>query len=164
MNDVETLRKTIQETMNFASALAYSLEKVLGRGANGMTFAAGRKLGRKFSTDSRKTTDIKEALDEVKKILEQNNFLWLFEPYKKKSQADLVTTGENGRQELQLVFRDCMIRQSLFCFGHEQKGSLCTMMYGFFSGALENIMGKRTTLDIIHAGQNACIKNLVITS
>jgi hypothetical protein len=36
------------------------------------------------------------------------------------------------------------------------------MMYGFFSGAIEKIMGKKATLDIIHAGENACLKRLTV--
>jgi len=51
-----------------------------------------------------------------------------------------------------LVFRDCMIRQSLFMFGHAQQGSLCNMMFGFFSGALENIMGRSCQLTIVSCG------------
>ena len=58
------------------------------------------------------------------------------------------------------MFRDCMIRQALYCYGHDQKGSLCYMMYGFFSGALDNIMGVRSKLEIVHAGENACLKRL----
>jgi predicted hydrocarbon binding protein len=61
-----------------------------------------------------------------------------------------------------LVFRDCMIRQSLLRFGHPQQGSLCNMMYGFFAGALETIMGKKATLEIRHAGENACLKMLTV--
>ena len=57
-----------------------------------------------------------------------------------------------------------MIRQSLFTFGHHQKGSLCNMMFGFFSGALQNIMGHDSTLEILHAGENACYKRLIIHS
>ena len=64
--------------------------------------------------------------------------------------------------EVLLVFRDCMIRQSLFRFGHSQKGSLCNMMYGFFAGALQNIMGCESSLEIVHAGENACLKKLVV--
>jgi predicted hydrocarbon binding protein len=156
-------RKELQEVMNFATALSYALEKILGRGATGMTFVAGRKLGKQFSQEAHKTTDLQEALIEVRRLLQNNDFLWEFESYRKSSQPDLVTVREDGAQEMQLVFRDCMIRQSLFCYGHEQKGSLCSMMYGFFSGALENITGKRSTLEIIHAGQNACLKKLVLS-
>lgn len=150
--------------MNFASGLAYAVEKVVGRGANGMTFAAGRKLGKKFSEEAKKTEDLTEALDEVRRVLNDNQFQWEFETFQPKGQDQLVTQNEKGELELKLVFRDCMIRQALFCYGHAQKGSLCSMMYGFFSGALENIMGKKSTLEIIHAGENACLKTLRISA
>ena len=163
MEQLEQKRKILQETMNFASGLAYGVEKLAGRGALGMSFAAGRKLGKKFSDQSKKTENIEDALDEVRNVLKDNHFLWQFEPFKQKHQGELVTVEEDGSQSMKLIFRDCMIRQALFCYGHDQKGSLCSMMYGFFSGALENIMGKQSKLEIIHAGQNACLKNLKIS-
>lgn len=70
----------------------------------------------------------------------------------------IQSTGED--EEVLLVFRDCMIRQSLFRFGHAQRGSLCNMMYGFFAGGLERILGREANLEIIHAGENACYKRL----
>ncbi|RME36792.1 MAG: hypothetical protein D6794_07980 [Deltaproteobacteria bacterium] len=145
--------------MNFTAALAHGIEQAVGRGASGMTYVAGRKLGLEFAAGARKTDDLEQALDEVRRILHENNCLWGFEPYQRAGQP-LVQTDDKGRPCLQLVFRDCMIRQALFCFGHEQKGSLCTMMYGFFSGALEAITGRRSTLAIVHAGENACLKTL----
>ena len=36
------------------------------------------------------------------------------------------------------------------------------MMNGFFSGAILNIMGCDSTLQIIHAGENACLKKLTV--
>jgi len=159
---LEKKRMTLQNAMNFGAALAYGVEQITGRGAVGMTFTAGRKLGKQISEGARQTEDLLEALDEVGGILKKNNFDWVFEPFKPKKQDQVITTNEKGASEIKLVFRDCMIRQSLFCFGHEQKGSLCYMMYGVFSGALENIMGKKATLAIVHAGDNACLKTLTI--
>ena len=45
--------------------------------------------------------------------------------------------------------------QSLFKFGHHQKDFLSNTMFGFFSGALQNIMGQDSTLEISHASENA---------
>ncbi len=148
--------------MNFMAALSAGMEPVLGRGANSMTMSAGRNLGRKFSAEARHTEDLLEAVDEVRKILLANSCLWGFEPFKPKGQAELITVNDRGQQQMLLVFRDCMIRQALLRFGHPQKGSLCNMMYGFFAGALETIMGKKATLEIRHAGENACLKVLTV--
>ncbi len=162
MDEILKKRRTLQETMNFMAALSAGIEPILGRGANSMTMSAGRNLGRKFSENANKTDDLLEAINEVRRVLLANNCLWLFEPFKPAGQEKMITTNEKGENQVLLVFRDCMIRQSLFRFGHPQQGSLCNMMYGFFAGALENIMGKKATLEIKHAGENACLKVLTV--
>ncbi len=162
VNELEQTRQTLSETMNFLSAIGAGVEKLVGPASKGMAFMAGKKLARNFSENTAKTDDIFTALDEVHSILENNNCLWSFETFKPKMQQDMITTTDDGTRELLLVFKDCMIRQSLFRFGHEQKGTLCYMMYGFFAGALENIMGCRSELQILHAGENACLKKLKI--
>ena len=167
MEDIHEIRKkrrTLQETMNFMAALSAGIEPILGRGANSMTMSAGRNLGRKFSEQAVKTDDLLKAVEEVRRVLEENHCLWGFEPFKPKGQAEMITVNDSGERQMMLVFRDCMIRQSLFRFGHPQQGSLCNMMYGFFAGALENIMGKKAKLDITHAGENACLKVLTVES
>jgi len=162
IHEIRKKRRTLQETMNFMAALSAGIEPVLGRGANSMTMSAGRNLGRKFSQNAEKTDDLLAAIKEVGRVLETNNCLWGFEPFKPTTQAELVTITESGERQMLLVFKDCMIRQSLFRFGHSQQGSLCNMMYGFFAGALENIMGKKAKLEIRHAGENACLKLLTV--
>lgn len=162
MEEVLKKRRTLQETMNFMAALSAGIEPILGRGANSMTMSAGKNLGKKFSADAKRTDDLLEAIDEVRNILVANSCLWGFETFQPKGQAELVTTNELGESQILLVFRDCMIRQALFRFGHQQEGSLCNMMYGFFAGALETIMGKKTKLEIRHAGENACLKMLTV--
>ncbi len=162
MNDLSLERECLQQAMNIAPAISCGIEELLGRSANSMTFMAGRKLGKRLSETAKRTDDLIEALDETKRILNDNKCFWNFEPFKMSSEKDLVKKKEDGSTEILLVFRDCMIRQCLFHFGHAQQGSLCSMMYGFFSGALENIMGKKATLSIKHTGENACLKNLII--
>ena len=162
MNEIAQRRATIQDTMNFLGALASGVEELVGRPSAAMAYVAGKKLGKKFSAGAEKTSDIEKALGSVRQVLTDNDCLWQFETFQPKDQEELVRESDLGGRELLLVFRDCMIRQSLFRFGHEQKGSLCTMMYGFFAGALEQIMGCQSKLEILHAGENACLKRLVL--
>ncbi len=158
--DLAARRNTLQETMNFQAALAYGIEQVVGRGANAMAYLAGRKLGMQFAAGAKKTGDVREALEEVRRVLRENNCLWDFARFEPKGDAKSILLAGAADTDVLLVFRDCMIRQALFRFGHVQKGSLCRMMYGFFSGALEVIMGKKSELEILHAGENACLKRL----
>jgi predicted hydrocarbon binding protein len=147
--------------MSFLGAIAAGIEDAVGQTANSITYLAGKDLGRRFSEHATRTDDLEAALAEVRRVLEANQCLWGFECFKPKAQHALVQHTDEG-DSVMLVFRDCMIRQSLFMFGHPQKGSVCAMMYGFFAGALECIMGRQSTLEIVHAGENACYKKLTV--
>ena len=154
-------RLALQDAMVFLGAIASGTEQAIGESANSISYLAGVNLGKKLSEGVPHTSDIQQALDSTREVLEHNDYLWLFEPFKTHDQQSVVQECEEGTQVM-LVFRDCMIRQSLFRFGHAQKGSLCNMMYGFFAGALQNIMGRESSLEIIHAGENACYKKLTV--
>jgi len=154
-------RLALQDAMVFLGAIASGTEQAIGESANSISYLAGVNLGKKLSAGVAHTSDILEALKATREVLEKNDYLWLFEPFKTHDQESFVQECEDGTQ-IMLVFRDCMIRQSLFRFGHAQKGSLCNMMYGFFAGALQNIMGRESSLEIIHAGENACYKKLIV--
>ena len=154
-------RLALQDAMVFLGAIASGTEQAIGESANSISYLAGVNLGKKLSEGVDHTSDIQQALNSTREVLEKNDYLWLFEPFKTHDQESVVQESDNGT-EVMLVFRDCMIRQSLFRFGHTQKGSLCNMMYGFFAGALQNIMGQESSLEIIHAGENACFKKLTV--
>lgn len=154
-------RLALQETMVFLGAIASGMEEAIGESANSISYLAGKNLGKNLSNSITKTDNVEQALEATRKVLVENGFLWLFEPFKMHDQQEMVQKTADG-SEITLVFRDCMIRQSLFRFGHCQKGSLCTMMNGFFAGALENIMGVDSSLEIVHAGENACMKKLTV--
>lgn len=154
-------RAKLQQAMIFLGAIASGMEQAVGESANNISYLAGKNLGMKLSEGVEKTTDIEQALTATRNVLLKNNYLWMFETFKPHDRPELVQKVKGGH-DLMLVFRDCMIRQSLFRFGHAQKGSLCNMMFGFFAGALENVMGRESTLDIVHTGENACYKRLFI--
>lgn len=157
--EVLRVRHTLQDAMGFLGALASGIEEAVGEPAKTVSYAAGKRLGQRFSEGAKRCADLEVALAEVRRVLAENQCHWSFETFQPSTAKTLVTTTDEG-DEVMLVFRDCMIRQSLFLFGHEQKGSLCNLMYGFFAGALEHIMGRRSTLEIVHAGENACLKRL----
>lgn len=159
--DTHNQRLALQEAMVFLGAIASGTEQAIGESANSISYLAGVNLGKKLSQGVPHTDDVEKALEHTREVLSSNDYLWLFEPFKTHDRESIVQeTGEGT--EVMLVFRDCMIRQSLFRFGHSQKGSLCNMMYGFFAGALQNIMGQESTLEIVHAGENACYKKLTV--
>jgi predicted hydrocarbon binding protein len=156
-----TERLTLQHAMSFLGALASGIEDAVGDEAMNVTRVAGKDLGKRLSAGAAGTDHIETALEEVRQVLRDNRCMWCFEAFQPKSRPQLIEHTAEG-DEIMLVFRDCMIRQSLFRFGHAQKGSLCNIMNGFFAGALENIMGRRSQLTIVHAGENACYKRLLV--
>lgn len=159
--DTLNKRRALQDAMVFLGAIAAGTEQAIGESANSITYLAGVNLGKKLSHGVTQTDDIEIALERTREVLAKNDYLWMFETFKPHDQETLVLKNEDGDQVM-LVFRDCMIRQSLFRFGHTQKGSLCNMMYGFFAGSLQNIMGRDSSLEIMHAGENACYKKLIV--
>jgi hypothetical protein len=152
----------VQGLMVFLASSANGLEQLLGRGAPSVTFRAGRSTGRKVKIEKKEQSDLLKALDVLKGEMARIGIVWPFEPYKKKAEASLITKSE-GKEELRLVFRHCMVRSSLFRYGHPQKLSLCMMNHGLFCGLLEQIYGGKANLEILHAGENACIKLLTVT-
>ena len=160
-NSVDEQRAKLQQAMIFLGAIASGMEQAVGESANSISYLAGKNLGKKLSEGVAKTDDIETALAATRDILLRNNYLWMFETFKPHDRPALVQEVD-GHSEVMLVFRDCMIRQSLFRFGHAQQGSLCNMMFGFFAGALQNVMGHESILEIVHSGENACYKRLIV--
>jgi len=153
--------QSLQGLMVFLASLASGLEDVLGRGAGAITYRAGRSAGRKTAVKGHEPEDLLKALDLVWEEMCRLGMRWRFQPYQPAGQAGLVTE-EGGQRKLQLVFDNCMVRCALFHYGHPQKLSLCLMNHGLFCGLLEQIHGGRANLDILHAGENACLKVLTV--
>jgi predicted hydrocarbon binding protein len=160
--EVNEQLQRVQGQMVFLASAAHGLEKLLGRGAPSITFRAGRGAGLKVEVQQQETGDLLKALDLVWDEMCRIGMRWAFEPYKKASDAEMMTKSADGKTEMKLVFRNCMVRSALFRYGHPQKLSLCHMNHGLFCGLLEKVYGKRANLEIIHAGENACIKLLTI--
>ncbi len=160
MSDLQQDRDTLQAVMNFIGALASGIEESIGNPSKAMAYCAGKSLGKRFSADAERTVDLEDALAQVREVLLRNQCLWHFEPFKRKASPELIRIFqaedeevvnlqeecEAGDLEIELVFRDCMIRQALFKYGHEQKMSLCSMMYGFLLAPWRRSWGKTPDL------------------
>jgi predicted hydrocarbon binding protein len=159
MADVEKRRGELDGLMVLMASLSHGLEQTLGRGASTVTFRAGRTVGLRAEVPQ-KTGDPVAALDLVRKELEAKGISWPFEPWKAAAAGELIETRD-GKKVMKLVFHNCMVRCALFRYSHEQKQSLCLMNHGLFCGFFQKITGKKAELDVIHAGESACLKELV---
>ena len=150
----------LQGLMVFLASAANGLEEVLGRGAGSITYRAGRTTGLKRDVQVTEETDLDKALEHVWDEMCGIGMRWKFEPYAREGQP--LRTEADGKVQMHLVFRNCMVRSSLFRYGHPQKLSLCMMNHGLFCGLRQKIHGKPADLEILHAGENACLKLLTV--
>lgn len=152
--------KHLQGNMMFLSAIANGLEALVGRGATGVTFRAGRKTGLN-TVVTHKESDILKALELVGNYLYKMGIRWEFEPYKKQSEVDFFASVD-GEVQLKMVFKNCMVRSCQFYYGHPQKNSLCMLQHGIFCGLFQQVYGTWVDYDPIHSGENVCIGLLKI--
>jgi predicted hydrocarbon binding protein len=157
----EQLRGELQGLMVVMASLSHGLEQMLGRGAAPITFRAGKTIGLK-SDVSEKSTDPLKALEILKVELKKKGIQWPFEVWKPAADKEYFY-DKDGKKAIKLAFHNCMVRCALFRYSHEQKLSLCMMNHGLFCGYLQKITGKRADLEIIHAGENGCLKELVLS-
>ena len=147
--------------MVFLCSVWAAVEKIYGASAGVMTTRAGKQLGSGFVSNREKVAegDLLAALEEVSSALAEAGLIWKIEPWKKQEQGDFVFL-EGDKARIKLVFRDCMVRSCLFHSGHHQNEALCQMAHGYFTGAVEQLSGGKVNLAVIHAGENACLKEL----
>jgi len=142
-------------------ALAHASEKNLGQSSHSICMLAGKKFGSEAVEDVEQTNDPEKAVELLKAALEKRGIVWDFEPF--KGEHDELLEKRDGAEVMRLVFRTCMVRNALFRYAHEQKESMCYMAHGVFSGAMEKVMpGKKVNLEILHAGPNACLKEMIL--
>ena len=150
-----------QGLMVFLASMANGLEEVLGKGAGAITYRSGRQTGLKKDVQGREPDDLLKALDLVWDEMCRLGMRWHFAPYPHAGQPELLV-HEEGKTRVQLVFDNCMVRCALFRYGHPQKLSLCLMNHGLFCGLLDKVHGGKSNLEILHAGENACLKVLTV--
>jgi predicted hydrocarbon binding protein len=152
--------KHLQGLMLFLASIANGVEELVGRGAPGVTFRAGRNVAMK-ATVVTKEQDLLKAIEAVAGEMENMGMRWDVEIYKKESEQDYIHHDEEA-DTVKLVFRNCMVRSCQFHYGHPQKNSLCMLNHGLFCGLLQKIYGEFSEYEFIHSGENACIGSVKI--
>lgn len=152
--------ETLHKASYFLGALAHGAEQNLGRGSLSFGLLAGKKFGIEAVEGAETTSDPYRALEILRAALAARGIRWDFEPFAGARESALQQEGSTRR--LRLVFHTCMVRNALFRYAHEQKQLLCYMAHGVFAGAMERVMpGTTVKLEIVHAGPNACLKDMI---
>jgi hypothetical protein len=142
-------------------AMAHASEMNLGVSSNSICMLAGKKFGKEAVEGTRQTDDLEEAVGILGEALARRGIVWDFAPFRGESPS--VVAERDGKKVMRLAFSTCMVRNALFRYAHEQKQSLCYMAHGVFAGAMETVMPGRTVhLEILHAGPNGCLKEMIV--
>jgi predicted hydrocarbon binding protein len=156
--EIDDYEEALHVLMKFVGSMASALEQVSGRGANAIVYQAGKRMGHDAGKLMEKTDNLENAMQELSQILGKEFFFEMWKP----SSQESFTIERSGETEVKLLFRDCVVRQTLRRTGLPQKGPLCYLLYGYMVGAVEEVMDIKGKLDIDHVGPNACLKTLTI--
>jgi predicted hydrocarbon binding protein len=159
MNGAQTcaheLQQRVQGLMMFLGALSDGLESVAGIGAEATCFSSGQMVG--LARDVERTeTDIFATLDAVRHEMEKMNIDWPFDAEYHKQHPN----RRGDSTEIDLPFKNCIVRCTLFRYGFPQGKSLCQTKHGLFCGLFEKINGTAADLEVVHPGENACLLRL----
>jgi hypothetical protein len=158
---MEATINSLHNVAYFVGALASACEKNLGTGSLSVCAMAGKKFGAEVMEGCSATMDPLQAIEILREALARKGIVWEFEPF--TGDESPGAAQNSGVKKIRLVFSTCMVRNALFRYSHEQKQSLCYMAHGVFAGAMEKVLaGSKATLEIIHAGPNACLKELLL--
>ena len=142
----------VKTLMRLAYILDASAEGVLGKGAPAMMYQAGRDAGCAEGCRSGGTDDLEQAL---RSVLTEGEDIWLFERWRDPGQeGDWIET--DSRRSTWLVFRRCPLMNLTRSVGSTPGGLLCQATHGYMSGCMEQSLGSRVDMKIVHCGPRAC--------
>ena len=156
--DIDDYEDALHVLMKFMGSMSSALEQVSGRGANAIVYQAGKRMGHDAAKMMEKTDNLEQAMDEMGEVLGHEFYYRMWKPAGQEN----YTIEKGDETVVKLLFRDCVVRQTLRRTGLPQKGPLCYLLYGYMVGAVEEVMDIKGKVDIDHVGPNACLKTLTI--
>jgi hypothetical protein len=152
------LQQRTQGLMMFLGALADGLETISGKGADATCFSSGQMVGLAHPIQHTERS-IDATLIAVRNEMQKMGIDWPFD-----SDYHHQHAPANNESTIDLPFKNCVVRCTLFRYGFPQGKSLCQTKHGLFCGLFERISGIPADLDIVHPGENACLLRLKIHS
>jgi predicted hydrocarbon binding protein len=159
LREKEDFERSMQALMDIVGATVGTLESVAGMGARAMSYMAGKSLGKRIGNMLGRQPDVETAIDA---LTERMGDAWKIEMWKPAAEKDMVKKTAKGLQ-CKLLFKDCIVRQTLEREAIPQKGTMCYLTNGYVCGALEVMLGMKGKIDFLHSGNNACLKELNLT-
>ncbi len=142
----------LRTLMRIAYILDVSAEGVLGKGAPAMMYQAGRDAG---CGEGRRRGTGDDPMEALSRVLSEGEEIWRFELWRDPGDEDDWTVSEDRRSAF-LVFRRCPLMNLSRNVGSTPGGLLCQAMHGYMAGCMEQYLGHRVDMRVIHCGPRAC--------
>ncbi len=149
--------RRVDAYLSLLATINNGIEDLLGPASKGLIMGTGVKEGRRLAENLHKTNSLKPAVDLLNKAYEG---VWHIELRKHDSTDAYFYEDELGRASFDIIVRDCPVRAAITQKNLKQCGPLCFLSNGYLCGMLEEIMGEKVGMEILHAGPLACKKRM----
>jgi predicted hydrocarbon binding protein len=155
MADLEVVKNNL-EALERVMACLNAQEEIIGKGTIGVLYQAGRDVGQVEGKQLDRSDDVTTA---IRLIDEGEKRVWNVEIWNQTGSSSPILE-EDGYCKVQVVFRECPIRQVCITQGVRQDGAMCRLAYGYYAGLLSSVMSRKVDLRAIEVGPNACKKEI----
>lgn len=152
-----TKSELLHSCLLLLTTLNNGLEDLLGRASKGVIFNTGTKEGHFIGKKFPRTNSIEKAIASLNQAYEG---IWDVELFKEKDQESYYYEDERGLSAVNIVVRNCPIRQAVLSYDLDQAGPICYLTNGYLCGMIGEIMDKKVGMKILHHAPNACLKKL----
>ena len=154
----EEYETSLHAVMDIAGEMVHIIESATGKGARALCYTVSKGYGAKLGMMLGK----KEGLEEAIGALNENQDWWNINLWSKHDEA--LIEESDGVKKFKIVIRDCTVRQTLLRVNLPQRSTMCHLTNGYIIGALEAMLGVKGNIEITHAGNNACLKEITLTN
>lgn len=148
---------SLHALMDVVGMMVHITESMVGRSSRAFYYRLSKDYGAKIGKMAGKKENVEEAIESLRRYQDWWNIqLW------SKTGDVLIDKSEDGIK-FRILIRDCIIRQTLLRENLPQRSMMCYLTNGFIVGALETMLDIKGDIEVIHAGNNACLKEITLT-
>lgn len=153
----EEYETALHAVMDISGEMVHIIESATGKGARALCYTVSKGYGAKLGMMLGKKNGVEEALD----ALNENQDWWNINLWSKHDEP--LIEESDGVKKFKILIRDCTVRQTLLRVNLPQRSTMCHLTNGYIIGALEAMLDVKGNIEILHAGNNACLKEITLT-
>ncbi|MFW9909905.1 MAG: hypothetical protein ACFFEF_15160 [Candidatus Thorarchaeota archaeon] len=149
--------KRIDAYLSLLTTINIGIEDLLGPASKGLIFNMGVDEGRRLAKELPPTNALLPAIEILNHAYEG---VWRIEPRKNGNDDSYFYEDDLGHASFNVMVRDCPVRIAVTEKNLAQCGPICYLTNGYLCGMLEELMGEKVGIEILHAGPLACKKRI----